>query len=101
MENVSLSEGTRTRLNALFAEADRGAAERLLVERCGSTLPFSTPSSLERIRFAALKVSEGDLAALRSAVKLANTDWRDLLVDAGFADDVDAHRAWFPRGHAA
>jgi len=31
---------------------------------------------------------------LREAVKLANTDWRDLLVAAGFADSVDAHKHW-------
>jgi len=31
---------------------------------------------------------------LRAAVKLANADWRDLLVAAGFADSVDAHKHW-------
>ena len=31
---------------------------------------------------------------LRAAVKLDNADWRDLLVAAGFADSVDAHKHW-------
>ena len=31
---------------------------------------------------------------LRAAVKLANADWRDLLVAASFADSVDAHKPW-------
>jgi hypothetical protein len=31
---------------------------------------------------------------LGAAVKLANADWRDLLVAAGFADSVDAHKHW-------
>ena len=31
---------------------------------------------------------------LHRAVKLAKTDWRDLLVAAGFADSVHAHKHW-------
>jgi hypothetical protein len=42
----------------------------------------------------ALKLSGGRMDKLREAVKLANTDWRDLLVAAGFADSVDAHKHW-------
>jgi hypothetical protein len=39
-------------------------------------------------------LSEGSLGKLCAAVKLAKTDWRDLLVAAGFADSVDAHKNW-------
>jgi hypothetical protein len=28
----------------------------------------------------------------------ANTDWRDVLVAAGFANEVLAHRRWFEEG---
>src|SRR5262245_39029998 len=97
--SVPLSAETSKRLQALFGGAERVEAERLLIERCGDNLPLcerSTPASLERIRFAALKLGNGDLAALRSAVELANLDWRDLLVAADFADDVQAHQSWFP-----
>jgi hypothetical protein len=52
---------------------------------------------LERFRFAALKYSNGDLSRLERAVKLAQEDWRDLLVGAGFADDVEAHKRWEPK----
>jgi hypothetical protein len=103
MANVPLSPGTRSRLEVLFSPAERGEAEQLLVELCGSNLPFcenSDSTSLERLRFAALKLSGGRLPALYSAVELANTDWRDLLVAAGFAEDVEAHKSWFPDGHA-
>jgi hypothetical protein len=31
---------------------------------------------------------------LADAVRLANKDWRDLLVAAGFAESVDAHKDW-------
>ena len=34
---------------------------------------------------------------LLGAVKLAKSDWRDLLVAAGFADSMDAHRHWHTR----
>jgi hypothetical protein len=93
---MKLSPGTRRRVDLLFAREHRDAAARLLVEQCGSDLPSWTrcdPRGLERVRFAALKVSEGDLERLRAAVALAREDWRDLLVAASFADD-DAHEAW-------
>ena len=99
MANVPLSSETRSRLEALFDPSEQAEAEQLLVELCGSNLPFcedSDATSLERIRFAALKVSGGRLAELYSAVDLANVDWRDLLVAADFAQDVEAHKAWVP-----
>jgi hypothetical protein len=75
-------------------------AERLLAEECGRALPLvgkdATPVSLERIRYAALRVSGGDLERLHQAVKLAQLDWRDLLMAAGFGD-VGAHLSWSPR----
>lgn len=75
----------------------REEAERLLTYECGSNLPLSkgsTPAGLERVRFAALKVSDGQIDKLRRAVELAKTDWRDLLVSAGFAHDPEAHKTW-------
>ena len=50
--------------------------------------------------FAALKLSGGDLGELRSAIRLAKADWRDLLVAAGFAEDVGAHKRWLPERRA-
>lgn len=99
MTPVPLSHETRRRIDALFAPVGRAAAERLLVAECGNNLPFcehSTAESLERLRFAALKLSEGSLQKLREAVELAKLDWRDLLMAAGFGHDVAAHAAWFP-----
>ena len=99
MEHVSLSPETRLRLNAVFAPADLNEAEILLVEECGRNLPFSenaTPESLERIRFAAMKIANGSIDRLCDAIQLAQIDWRDLLVSAGFANDVNAHWNWKP-----
>ena len=66
-------------------------------------MPFSQDDDmyqLERVRFAALKLCEGSLAGLESAVELANIDWRDLLMGAGFGEDVNAHKQWFPAPNA-
>ena len=99
MEHVSLSSETCLRLNAIFAPADLNDAEILLVEECGRNLPFyenATPESLERIRFAAMKIANGSIDRLCDAIQLALIDWRDLLVSAGFANDVNAHLNWKP-----
>lgn len=98
MPMVALSDATRRRLVALFNERDIPEAERLLREDCADVplLGPATAKSLERIRFAALRVSGGDLPRLRDAIALAQIDWRDLLVAAGFADDHRAHERWEP-----
>src|SRR5512139_407973 len=101
MANIPLSDEARLRLHALFTEADRATAAQLLIERCGNNLPFlenAGSEELDRFRFAALKISAGSLPALYAAVALANEDWRDLLVAAGFAEDVGAHLWWIPDG---
>lgn len=94
-----LSEATLERLRRLFPGASRAEATRLLADECGDNLPFchdTTPEASERVRFAALKVSAGDLRRLRDAVQLAQVDWRDLLVQADFAGDPLRHLDWWP-----
>ncbi|MDE3201486.1 MAG: hypothetical protein KGN79_11260 [Acidobacteriota bacterium] len=96
---TALSEEVQLRVKILFKAEERAFASELLASDCGNNLPFcanSTPSELDRIRCAALKLSEGEIAKLKKAVVLAKLDWRDLLVAAGFADDVYAHEQWFP-----
>lgn len=97
MKGPALSPATLERLNLLFAPQDRAEASRLLTEECGNNLPFLEKLDavgLERYRFAALKLSEGTLDGMRYAVKLAQEDWRDLLVAAGFGDDANAYKSW-------
>ena len=99
MRTQPLSPQTRRHIEVLFAADDRCEAERLLIEECGTNLPFLgnfDQFQLERFRFAALELSEGSLADLRQAVALAKTDWRDLLMSAGFGEDVHAHEHWQP-----
>jgi hypothetical protein len=101
MKTQPLSPATRERLNVVFAPCDRADAERLLLEGCGNNLPFLEKLDsvkLERFRFAALKLSDGTLSGLKKAVDLANKDWRDLLMAAGFGHDVTEHERWRPIG---
>ncbi len=96
---IQLSSGTLDRVNALFGPDDAPEAMELLERDCADNLPGlenDTPVTLERIRFAALKVSGGDLEKLVDAISLAQLDFRDLLMSAGFGYDVEAHLSWFP-----
>ena len=83
----------------MFPLADQDLACELLIQECGDNLPLSTSASsagIERIRFAVLKLSAGDLNQLQRAIDLAQTDWRNVLVATGFDDDVTAHHPWWP-----
>jgi hypothetical protein len=81
-----LSAKTRQHIEALFEGPDQSAAAQALL---------GWDADSERLRFAALRVSEGDLRKLRRAI--AKPDGRELLVSAGFGDDVHAHETWTPR----
>jgi hypothetical protein len=100
---VPLSAATRLRLVALFGPPDLDVAASLLETACGDNLlllgGIATPESLERIRFAALKASNGNMDRLREAIQLAQLDWRDLLVGAGFCDELESHLAWLLESH--
>jgi len=93
-------------VDILFLPEDRERAKTLLYERCGNALPFLEKKDmyqLERFRFAALKYSDGNIPMLEAALRLAQSDWRDLLMASGFAHDIEAHRRWEPKpaGEAA
>ncbi len=98
---VGLSKKTEKLVARVFP--DKGArttAQNMLTSECGNGIPFcenSSPEDLERIRFAVLKLSEGDLKKLQRAIELANLDWRDLFMEAGFGHDVEAHNKWYAK----
>ena len=90
---------TEKRIALLFPFEERAFVREVLSDHCGRNLPFiehSDEVKLERVQFAALKLSEGKLDKLDRAVALAKRDWRDLLVAAGFAEDINAHLSWLP-----
>ena len=92
-----LSPLTQQIVEKLFEPGDQTEAVRRLVEECGNNLPFCKDNDeykMERIRFAALRVSIGYLNDLQTAIDLAKSDWRDLLVWARFAESLTAHQEW-------
>lgn len=94
-----LSERTRECIALLFGSEDGERVAQLLAAQCGNNLPgleHLDATQLERFRFAVLKLSGGELAGVERALKLALVDWRDLLMAAGFAEDLHAHLAWTP-----
>jgi hypothetical protein len=91
-----LTEKTWKIIERLFPN-DKDAVGLLLVTDCGTNLPFcekSTSADLERVRFAVLKLSAGDMGKLLEAITIAKTDWRDVLAGAGFADSLAQHHKW-------
>lgn len=95
-----LTQPTEERIAWLFVPADQNMVRTILRDECGNNLPLYPTSSeqeVERIRFAVLKLSAGSVDKLQEAVRLAKTDWRDVLLYAGFANHPTAHTSWMPR----
>jgi hypothetical protein len=96
---VPLSAETARRVRILFRGDERDEAERMLIEKCADNLPFveaDDGTGIERLRYAALKVSDGKISRLHEALDLAKIDWRNLLMEAGFGEDEAAHLSWLP-----
>jgi hypothetical protein len=104
-----LSPATTRLIERLFDPERQDDVRTILARECGDNLPLTGPPSSsrthERIRFAVLKLSEGNVAKLRDVVHHANIDWRDVLVWAGFGNSRTAHEEWAsailnePRSH--
>jgi hypothetical protein len=97
-----LSPATKQHVDAMYPPEARAEAVRLLEEECGHNIPpivhDADEFAFERLRFAALKVSNGDVDLLRKAIQLAKEDFRELLGAAGFAWSATAHMRWQPKG---
>ncbi|MGB5305871.1 MAG: hypothetical protein WBO57_06490 [Gammaproteobacteria bacterium] len=96
---LALSDRAKYLVNSVFPdEATRTTVMEKLARECGNGVPFcekSTPEEMDRIRFSVVKLSEGDIRKLENAIELANVDWRDLFMAAGFGYDVEAHNEWY------
>ena len=92
-----LTERTVRLVEHLFGAADSADVRQLLLEDCGTNLPFcegQDATGLERVRFAVLMLSGGDVDKLRAMVEHAQRDWRDVLVWAGFGYSLTEHDRW-------
>jgi hypothetical protein len=91
-----LSPKTTQLIEAIFNPQEVKEASYWIEEECGNKIPFYEDRNeyeLERIRFAAIKLSNGGILDLLKAIDLAQIDWRDLLMGAGFGN-VKAHETW-------
>lgn len=92
-----LHPDTIRRLHRIFPEEEWREAEDLVFSGCGAARTLGcSDGDLERVRIAALKLSAGNVVDLLNATRLARTDYRDLLMAAGFGFDVRAHLTWEP-----
>lgn len=97
---VPLSELTSLVVEKLFSDEEQEMAIWLLSHECADNLAFhehSIPGDLDRVRLAALKLSEGKVDRLLEAIELGQTDTCDLLVIAGFGSSVTEHAEWAER----
>jgi len=72
--SARLSPKTEQHIRVLFPRISRPEAADLLLNQCGANLPFLEKCDefqLERFRFAALKLSAGEIPRLKKAIALA------------------------------
>ena len=93
-----LSQEAEKRIALLFEPKYQDTVRTILVHDCGNNLwTKANETEIDRLRFAVLKVSRGRMDRLTAVVEAAKTDWRDVLLWAGFANNPQAHRSWLPK----
>ncbi len=92
-----LSPRTRQLTEIVFPANLVEEAIQWLEDECGNNIPFCSDHDehqTERIRFAVLKLSRGNITKLLKAIDEARMDWRDLFMAADFGREVNAHEKW-------
>ena len=70
----------------------------MLETEIGQNIPFcdeATPEDMERIRFAVIRLIAENNMSESDVIKLAKTDWRDLLMAADFGYNTGSHLTWY------
>ena len=97
---IELSARVESVVAALFSADEQAMVLETLKTDCAGNIPGcadKSPQEMDRIRLSVLKLSEGKVPALKAAIRLAETDWRDLFMAAGFGHDPKAHESWWPK----
>lgn len=82
-------------ITTLFATDECETITEMIIEECNAErLHSSSADGLERIQLAVLKISNGEVDKFLAAAELAQLDWRDVLMAAGFGEDIEAHKKW-------
>jgi len=94
----SLRPHVLSAITNLFTPDERETITNILTEECNADKIYaSSEAGLERIQLAVLKLSDGDTDKFLAAVELVQLDWRDVLVAAGFGNDLEAHLEWIDK----
>jgi hypothetical protein len=96
MDSLLITPKTEKRLALLFAPAEQERARAILVQECGTNIPGWNAAGLERLRFAVLRLSDGRLDRLQTAVNKAKRDFRDVSMAADFGEP-DSYTRWTPK----
>ncbi len=94
---IELSNLTRLIIRKFYNSKYQEAVNELLTHECSDNLPFAknwNSEQMERIRFAVMKLSNGEYSGLVESVQLAKVDWRDVLIASGFASSSEEHKSW-------
>jgi hypothetical protein len=97
-----IEDSTSLRIDAMFQEDDRHLVREMIVESINWRMPgwrHSTLLDIERIRFAVLKLADGDVNKLGEVIELAKLDFRDVLLAANFPTP-HSHQKWMPKPKA-
>ena len=92
-----LSPRTLQLVETFFSPKQVAEAVQWLEEECGNNIPSCNKHDeyqMERIRFAVIKLSRGNINKLLRAIDEARMDWRDLFMAADFGYAVNAHEKW-------
>ncbi len=98
---LPLSPKTDLLVFAAFCEQTddyRAQIARMLETEIGQNIPFcneATPEDMERIRFAVIRLIAENKMCEADVIKLAKTDWRDLLMAADFGYNTGSHLTWY------
>ena len=85
---LPLSPNAAKAVEKLFFAEQRQEVVRLLTEKCADNLPNCKDQDeygLEDRRFQVLKLSGENIDKLHDAIRMANEDWRDVMLAAGSA----------------
>ena len=96
---MELTRRVKKAINALFSANEAQRALYELEQNCSvriSSFKGWTQAQMEKVWLSVIKLSNGNLAKLKTAIELANTDYRDLFMSAGFGHDIEAHKKWKP-----
>jgi hypothetical protein len=85
---MNVSDLVRREVYARLSADDAKEAERQLLATPSADLDLSAYArTRDRVQLAMLKEADGSLDRFSEALKLAASDWRDVLVCAGLADE--------------